>query len=524
MPGETRITSPAAALALALCLCAPATLAQEAPKPEAAQQENNPFRSRLDSSEYERRISRFDPSRLAVDKVLASKLPDFGVIVNDAAPDGPAAKAGLLKGWIIDRYKGEEYWNHHQGMRAQGDNNDDLREIEAVSPEGERKTFSFGPGKLGINTSNAHRPEQYVLRNTPVGAWSLELLVAVQAWHDNDHELLETALHRCVAHGMPANPIAHYYAAIVALDRGDKVQAKILLDKVLAHVGKDGVVPRFYRSGFRTLALGVGDYGLLRKAIAEQEGFQEELQAEMLEPWEAWAKTAAKESLVMRAKGKEGANLLPGIVTVKDGWEKFYRIDDAAVLRDGTHFAAKSPPDYDDYCFAPEKPVKNVLWEIHGGYGDIQAPGTFKEIAFYLVDLKRRKTAAERMSYWTPLWTVAGFRIRNDVKDGRTLYLSAGINEIEIPTKRSFSRLGEGTTAELVKQVREGKAEATAGRKGGFTVQLVRYGNEAEVVVDGVPCLRLPVDPSVGELGCVLHSSGMAVAIDAMNLVELEAE
>ena len=261
---------------------------------------------------------------------------------------------------------------------------------------------------------------------------------------------------------------------------------------------------------------------MLRKAVAEVTDFNLEIQEEMIPKWEKWSATAPKESLVARAVPKAGADLLAGVVTVDDGWGRFYRIGDPAGLRDGTHFAAKMPPDYDDYCFAPEKPVKDVIWEIRGGYGDIEPPGTFHEIAFYLVDLKKRKQAAERMRYWIPEWVVAGFRLRNDVKDGRVLHLSAGINDIEIPTQRALPRLNEGQVGELVKQIREGKAEPVKDRKGGFMIQLVRVGGEAEVVINGVPYLRLPVDPSVGELGCVVHSTGMAVAIDAMTLREVK--
>jgi hypothetical protein len=492
--------------------------------PAAGRVADTPFKARLDAREYEKRVARLDQGRLDPKAVETSKLPDFGVVVNDAAEGSPAAKAGLVKGWIIDEYNGEDYWSHHQGMQAQADNNDERREIEAVSPAGERKTFQFGPGRLGINTSNAHRPEQELLRNLPRGAWDRDMLVTAQAWHLGDHELIETALARAVEKGMPANSYSDFYGAALALDRGDKVEARRLLEAVLKAVGKDGEVPRFYRSGIRTLALGLGDYALLRKAVAEVKDFNLEIQEEMIPAWEKWSATASKESLVSRAMPKAGADLLAGVVTVDDGWGKFYRIDDPAGLRDGTHFAAKMPPDYDDYCFAPEKPVKDVIWEIRGGYGDIEPPRTFHEIAFYLVDLKKRKQAAERMHYWIPKWVVAGLRLRNDVKDGRVLHLSAGINEIEIPTQRALPRLNGGQVGELLKQIREGKAKAVKEREGGFVIQLIRMGNEAEVVINGVPYLRLPVDPSVGELGCVIHSTGMAVAVDGMTLRELEGE
>ncbi|MEK7952874.1 PDZ domain-containing protein [Luteolibacter soli] len=520
MIGITRLNLSAVVLASSLWSLIPAVRAEKPSAVEAAGQKES-FKEVLFQAEYDRRVARLDQSRLDPAKVAASKLPDFGVIVNDVTAGSQADKAGLKAGWIIDKYNGEDQWNHRQrfptppGAKPR-------REVEAVSPDGERKTFQFEAGLLGFNSSNAHRPEQYLLRQAPRGAWDRDMLVAVQAWHSGDRELLETALAQAVKKGMPANSFSRYYGAILSLDRGDQAGAKSLLDQVLAEVAKDGEIPRFYRSGIRTLALGMGDYALLRKGIAELDGFREELQAEMIGPWEEWAKSAPKESLVSRIKTKEKADLLPSIVTVKDGWERFYRIDDPAGFKDGTHFAQKPLPDYDDYCFAPEKPVKDVVWEIRGGYGDIQAPGTFNEIAFYLVDLKKRKAAAEDGRYSIPLWTVAGLRLRNDVKDGRTLYLSAGINPIEIPTQRSLPLLNEVQTGELVKQIKEGKAAPIADRKRGFVIQLIRLGKEAEVVVNGVPYLRLPVDPSVGELGCVVHSAGMAVAIDGMKFEELK--
>lgn len=517
---------PASALILALALTlVPARSADEAKEPKVeAGAEANPassFKARLDPAQYDKRVSRLDQARLDPAAVSASKLPDFGVVVNHAAEGGQGAKEGLVAGWVIDRYNGKDYWHHRLGLQAEP-GAEPRREIQAVSPQGERKTFHFGPGKLGINNSNAHRPEQYLLRNLPRGAWDRDMLVTVQAWHAGDHDLIETALAGAGAKGMPANPFSDYHRALLSLDRGDKAGARALLDSLLKTVAKDGELPRFYRSGIRTLALGLGDYGLLRKACAELKDFPEELQTEMTLPWEAWAAAAPKESLASRVRAKEGEDLIAGVVTVKDGWEQYYRISDPVGLRDGTHFAAKMPPDYDDYCFAPAVPVKDVIWEIRGGYGDIQPPATFHEIAFYLVDLKERKAAAEDSQYWIPRWAVAGFRLRHDVKDGRTLYLSAGTNPIEIPTQRALPRLDEMRVGELVKQISEARAEAAADRKGGFVIQLIRLGNEAEVSVNGVPYLRLPVDPSVAELGCVIHSTGMAVAIDRMTLKEAQ--
>lgn len=489
--------------------------------PAAPAADRFPFQSRLDDEEYQKRVARLDAARLDPAKVAASKLPDFGTVVNSTVPGGQADAAGLAPGWVIDKYNGEDHWHHRQGFpEPPGEN--PRREVEAVSPAGERKTFHFEPGRIGFNSSNAHRPEQYLLRHAPRGAWDRDLLVAPQAWHAGDHELLETALARAMAQGLPPNPFLDYYGAALALDRGDDKQAARSLDKLLAEVGDDGTVPRFYRSGLRHIALGLGRYGLLRKAVAELDGFPEDLQAEMIAPWETWAASAPEESLFSRVKSLERTDLLPGIVTVHDGWERHYRIDDPAGLKDGTHFAQKPLPDYDDYCFAPETPVKDMIWEIRGGYGDIQPPPTFNEIAFYLVDLKKRKAAAGRMRYWIPLWAVAGLRLRHDVIDGRTLYLSAGINPIEIPTQRFLPRLDETQTRELIDQIKAGNAAPVADRKNGFVIHLIRLGNEAEVVVNGVPYLRLPVDPSVGELGCVVHSAGMAVAIDSMKLQELK--
>ena len=521
MIGKTRLNLSFAVLASSLWCLVPASGAKEPLTAVKEARKRELFEERLFQAEYDRRVARLDKIRLDPVKVAASKLPDFGVIVNSVTAGSQADKAGLKAGWIIDKYNGADHWDHRQGFpMPQGDK--PRREVEAVSPDGERKTFHFEPGQLGFNSSNAHRPEQYLLRHAPRGVWDRDMLVTVQAWHAGDFELLETALAHAVKKGMPPNSFSRYYGAAFALDRGDQTEAGWLTDQFLVELTKDGELPRFYRSGIRTIVLGFGDYTLLREFVAEQEGFRGELQADMIAPWEEWAKSASKESLVSRIKTKERTDLLQRIVTVKDGWEQFYRIDDPAGFKDGTHFAQKPLPDYDDYCFAPEKPVKDMVWEIRGGYGDIQASGTFNEIAFYLVDLKKRKAAAEDRQYSIPLWAVAGLRLRNDVKDGRTLYLSAGVNPIEIPTQRSLPLLNEVQTAELVKQIKEGKAAPIKDRKRGFVIQLIRLGNEAEVVVNGVPYLRLPVDHSVEELGCVVHSAGMAVAIDGMKLEELK--
>lgn len=163
------------ACALVLVLAIVPAFGEEAAKevkPEAAAEATaeNPVKERLDGGEYERRVARFEVDRITPEEVEASKLPDFGVVVNDAAAEGPGAKAGLLKGWVIDRYNGKDYWNHHQGMQAQADNNDARREIEAVSPEGERKTFHFGPGRPRAVSIEEHRPRRLGSRHADLGA------------------------------------------------------------------------------------------------------------------------------------------------------------------------------------------------------------------------------------------------------------------------------------------------------------------------------------------------------------------
>ena len=62
--------------------------------PVAGKVADSPFKARLDAGEYERRVARLDQGRLDPKAVETSKLPDFGVVVNDAAQGIQAAKAG----------------------------------------------------------------------------------------------------------------------------------------------------------------------------------------------------------------------------------------------------------------------------------------------------------------------------------------------------------------------------------------------------------------------------------------------
>ncbi len=480
------------------------------------------FRERLGAADYEAGVAELPAEKINPARARESKQPLWGVRVKSVEAGSQAEKQGLGVGWVVDRFNGGEYWNHKQGMGRVPRNAP--RTVGAVSPDGERREFLFEPGKLGITTENAHQAGLYLIQNAPEGAWDRELLIAEAAWRDGRQDVSETALRRAVDKGMPASRFSRYFGALLAADAGEEELSLRMLDALVEEVSEDGEIPRFFRPGVRTLALAHGKLDLLRENLKELEGFREELNVRNLAMWETWRAGADWPGrLPDQARENAGKNLMPGIVTVEDRWKEFFEEKNPEPLRDGRYLGVTTPPGYEHFVFRSPEPVRNGIFEIRGAYGHVAEAGRFREITFQLIDLDKRAKAAEARVWNQALWIVAGIRIRREHGYDQICHLSGGPSFDEIPVQRYFPRMTDA-------QARRVRGAGDAGGKielppeSVFKVSLVKNGGSIEVAVNDVSYLRLPVAPDVGELGCVVHSTGVVLAIEEMTWRPLPAD
>jgi hypothetical protein len=480
------------------------------------------FRERLDAAAYAEAVADLPAEKIDPGQVRASKLPVWGVRVMSVEPGTQAESMGLEAGWVIERLNGIEYWNHKQG--AAGAAPGQPLRMQAVSPEGERREWLFEPGRIGIQTENLHQTGLYLLQNVPAGEWDRDLLIADQAWKDGRHELAETALRRARDKGMPADRFSRYFGAQLAADAGAQGLSAELLDALVEELAEDGGIPRFFRPGVRAMALTHGKTSLLKDASEELAGFREELQASSVSMWEAWLEGAKwPESMLEDAREAVGNNLMSQVVRVEDGWDQVFRHSAPDSLHDGSHAAVTEAPGYERFVFRTPEPLRDGIFELRGAFGDSGESLPFSEMTLQLIDLGKRAAAANSGGWNPASWTVAGVRLRREAGHGQVVYLSGGPVPDEVATQRSFPRVSPGQAAKLKNSIEAGEP-VDLPQESTFKVTLIKKGGFAEVAVNDVSYLRVPVAPDVGELGCVIHSSGLAVVWEEISLRPLPQE
>jgi hypothetical protein len=174
--------------------------------------EDNDFSPKVGEIAYQRFTDRCDPLRIDPEKVQASPFPAWAAVVTSVTEGGPADQAGLKAGWVFKTFNGKPYWHHEIPIRRE----DPEKIIVAISPDGTvTKEFRFGPGRMGFNSKNAHRPENDVLGKIERGPWDREMLIAAVAWQQGSQDIAETALQRAIAKGMPENVLTLYYSTLL---------------------------------------------------------------------------------------------------------------------------------------------------------------------------------------------------------------------------------------------------------------------------------------------------------------------
>jgi len=422
----------------------------------------------------------------------------------------------MVKGSLIHRLNGKEYYFHKQGLHAAPDGR---REVAWISPDGIEHTFNFAPGRIGISSGRGDRPDLYVFRNSPRGEWDRDLLIAATAWYQGDHVLAESGLLRAKAKGLPDSPITAYYQALFTFDRGDLAGARKAYDALLAQLPADKkMISRFYHPGLVTLGLAFQDFDTVEAAVVEREGMKDELQPATVRNWKAWAAGKPHESLLARAVAGAGEELRSKIIKLDNDWSGPFEVWDPKPFRKDGYAIVLKPSFYDYRPFTLPTPLRDAIWEVtvalrdsdelHGTMGT--AYGTF-EIA--LVDRPGTSTAAAQAPDSRDARRLIGLK-RQHVLSGERIFCYAGS-----PDGRQEAEGQLHIPMLLGNQFRDvTKVKLPPGDPRWVKFTLIRLGNEAEILLNGQTVFHIPVDPKAGDLGFFLQGFSTSFIVKHMSL------
>lgn len=471
------------------------------------------FRSMVPVDEYQQRVALYPPELLDRELIEADKSPEWGAVINGVTPGGPGDRAGITVGWTITRCDEREIWHRRQDVLSDRD-----REITAVSPKGEEKTFSFPVGKLGMTRINKRKPERAVLREIPAGPWDKDLLTAIYGYDRGDRDLAETAFYLAFSRGMPEKPCTDYYLALIALDRGDNATARTRCDAVLAVVAPGGAeIPRFYREGMRTLAIGLRDMALLKRSNAEMDEVPDMLHQDQVQYWQDHGAEKMKGSLLKEALERAGENVISKIVVPQDGWQKRYEVSNPKVLA-GQFGINPAVGLYNGQAFTGPEPMRDLIWEVKGRFGDNGAGPGDRSVNIGLFDSKIRAEYGSRGA-WTPeAWRVAFVSMVRTDQGSRTINFQTGLNGGLLETQRDFPRMTEPESLAVNQALQAGQPVPEVPAQRTFDIKFIRIGNEVEIIMNGISYLRLPLRGDVGDLGCEYQFSGCNAFITSCSL------
>jgi len=474
------------------------------------------FRKLVPDDAYAAYAKSLDETKLDVAQALAEKRPPYAALIRSVEEGGQAAQAGLAPDWVVESYNGKLFFDHTLKMTPGGPDGV-TRKAVVCSPAGEFKTLDFKPGKIGFMLANWTHPEKFVLQKTPRGPWDRDMLVASEAWTCGRHDVTETALAKAQEAGMPDNPIARYYRALLALDRGADEEAKKIWAEVMKDIGPDAISP-YYLAGVCTYAWHYRDYGLLRRAVETDAFMPFRIQPATID---AWAKSAAQApgSLLELAAQRPGKDLMPTVVSVPDEIWKGWKLIPAEFLHQGWTAMPGTPGKSNAYHFMPKKPVKNVLWEITLAVGSAgRAVEEFpNSVSFALMDRSQqqgnpRETDAKRVISFSALEHADGMR---------WVGFGGGIQEGTLYTQHTVPWITSAEAAAIVAKVDKQERAPLPGEGKTIELTFIRINNEAELLVNGHTWAKMPVPDSVENLGFFLQVVGTVVVIDRMALYPL---
>lgn len=483
------------------------------------------FKKLADDQAYADFVAKLEADRIDPVKVGADPRPDYGTLIQSVDPGTPAEKAGIQPGWILRSIDGQLRWDHGVDIPPR-ESKAPTKELEFVTPEGEVKKLKFPhPGKVGFQNSNWARPENYVLRNSPAGPWSRDLLIAMFAWENGRPEIAETAMHRAVAAGMTPNLFTDFYGSMIALERGDDAAAKELFKKTQSRFPK-GEIPIFFLNGVKTYAFHYHDFPLLRRAVEMEAVSPYRIRPHSIDDWAKFPVDPAK-SLLATARARAGEDAIPTVETKLDDWWKanWGRLHIPDVMRDGVHMMVGTPQHSTAFYFTPKEPIRDAIWEITFAIGsaDQAASAASNSTTIAMMDASGKAASANNKGFDNR--QIAKICFGENRAGGHWSGFGGGPRNATLYNQRQIPWMNESEVANLKRRLNAGTAAALPADKSKIIhLAIIRLGNESEININGKTYMRLPVDPKVEDVGCFIQFVGAAVSVDGMTLRPIKPE
>lgn len=480
------------------------------------------FEIRMTVDDYRKEVAELDPARIDPVKVETSPVPAYCTRLYSVTRGTPADRAGLATGWRVTGLNGHEIWHHLQPLTP---DDDGRRELDFVTPAGERKKISFEPGIIGTFASNERRIEVAVLKLIPRGRWDRDMMIAAVTWSRGDHEFAESALRAAMNRGMPPGTVLYHYASLLALDRGNIPLARRLNGLVMKEFPPGAEIPRFYREGLREFGLATGDFELFVRANEENDGLRSPaVPPELAKEWKQWNMNLDRGSLLPVARKRQGPDLLAKCEKYIAPWQKGIDPFDFGPLKDARYVKEVSHGHFDRQSFAPPGAVRDMAWHVRFAFRET-APADDQNFLFFALNDRQMKSDISRVGRnFYPDRAALFLRIICSPANHREVSVAIGPCRSEVEMTPHLAAMTAEEFANFKKQVEAGDPASRKITRRVHELSMIRIGGTAEILLNGRTLMRLPVNPLVEDLYPVFHSEGMSFAIDGMTVHAIPGE
>lgn len=481
----------------------------------------NPFSAKVGEDDFQRFTNRCAQSRIDPKKVEASPFPAWAAIITRVDPGAPAERSGLAAGWVFKTFNGKPYWHHDIPIRPE-----EVKNIVAISPDGtETREFVFGPGRMGYSSGNAYRPENDVLAKIKRGPWDRDMLIAAVAWEQGAQDIAETALHHAIAKGMPENVFTLYYSTLLKMERGDAAAAKTGLEQLKDTFKKEGEIPRFFIYGLHALCLAYNDFKYLAEVMDARGALDESMNRDIADGWIA-KPLKGQEPLLAKARANAGDDLFPGTRTPKDDPFVGQRDFGVGYYKKLPGSFSVQPAHYRTSYFVTKDPIRNAIWNIRFALVRSGPPDDhyYTTLRFALIDRQHASAGAKAAPKDVLANSVAAFSIVDEASGQKGVQLAAGPGSRKIYLQRNAPY-----TNQLVAPPPDNPKERVPPPvlpEGAdlLDLTLIRLGDEVEINLNDKPLMRVPIDPTVEDLGFYIQNVGFAITVKEMTIREIKAE
>jgi len=347
------------------------------------------------------------------------------------------------------------------------------------------------------------------------------MMSCVFAWNLGAYEVTETLIRRSLDAGMTPSIITDYYGAMMAMERGNHAEAKALTSKFVKQLGEEPI-SQFYSLGVKTLAFQYHEFELLKRLLAQESFIPKRVPPAAVDAWMTPEIDPLGPGLYQKAIAKAGDNLMSTTKTSRDGPWSGLSLMDIDPLKDGVHAMTIEPNHHFTAIFAPEKPVRNLIWEAtfamgNNGRPDKQHPNV---VVFGLMDWSGKSKQASTPGYLNR--QIAKLVIGEDSGQERWTGFTGGPIGLTLYTQRKTPWMSVAEVGVMKNKLETGQPVLLPGGKKEISVALVRLGNEVEITVNQQVFLRLPIDPAVEDVGCYFQCLGCAMIVDGFSLREIK--